>query len=111
MESRDQNPRGLWLLGFWPRDFRRDSIHHSTLSAFPNNVPILTVVTTQEKWRFVENLGKIVVHILGNFRLFKGNFQIFGRLWKFLDFWIIDNFTFKLLELLPIVFLGIWCEK
>ena len=31
--------------GSWPWDFPKDSIHHSTTSAFPNNVPVVTVGT------------------------------------------------------------------
>ena len=31
---------GPAALGFWPWDFPRDSIHHSSPSAFPNNVPL-----------------------------------------------------------------------
>ena len=37
-KSHGQNPRGLRPLVFWPWNFSKDSIHHSTPSAFPNNV-------------------------------------------------------------------------
>ena len=40
---RPKNPLGLWPLGFWPWDLPRDSIHHDTPSAFPNNVPLFNV--------------------------------------------------------------------
>ena len=40
-KSRDKkNPLGLRPLGFLPWDFRKDSIHHYTPSAFPHIVPL-----------------------------------------------------------------------
>ena len=44
-KSRGHIPRGLRPLGFWPWDFPWHSIHHSTPSAFPNNVPFLLVTS------------------------------------------------------------------
>ena len=47
----DRVPQGshtantLGACGFWPWDFPRDSIHHSTPSAFPNNVPVFVELT------------------------------------------------------------------
>ena len=40
-----KNPWGLRHLGFWPWDLSRHSIHHDTLSAFPNNVPVCHLQT------------------------------------------------------------------
>ena len=53
LESRSQNPRGLQTLRFWPWDFLRDSIHHSTPSAFPNNVPLFCTALGHSKSRMI----------------------------------------------------------
>ena len=57
--------------GFWPRDFLRDSIHHDTPKAFPQNFtlysyriskegfifPMVSLGTPLEKWRRHEALS------------------------------------------------------